>query len=200
MSRHFAVLGKTPPMSSEDSAGAPSAVGPCEYTELIQRLFQRPAVVAIVGTGFSSGVTGICQGIASELSRLNKRVVLVSVSSLLQANPLALSNETSSLPELGHNVWLWPSPAGQPIEFFKARNPIAAKNWLDSLRQNFESILLDCPPLESSPRGAAIAAMAEAAVLVVDAARTSKHRILLDQRVLQLSGVKLAGCILTNAK
>ena len=127
-------------------------------------------------------------------------MVLVSGNSLLQANPLALSNETAKLPGAGENVWLWPSPVGHSIEIFKARTPLAGKNWLDSLRQNFDAVLLDCPPLETMPRGAAIAAMAEAAVLVVDGIRTSKQQMLLDQRLLQLNGVELTGCILINAK
>ena len=200
MSRHFAVLGKTPPASTNDSPEAPSATRPSEYTELVQRLFQSPTVVAIIGTGCSSGVTPVCVEIASELSRLEQRVVLVSVNSLLHANPLALSDETATLPGAGENVWLWPSPVGHSIELFKPRAPLPAKNWLDSLRQKFDVVLLDCPPLETTPRGAAIDAMAAAAVLVVDSVRTSKQQMLLDQRVLQLNGVKLAGCILINAK
>ena len=200
MTRTFAVLDNTPPVSSNDSAGAQSAVRNCEYAELIQRFFQGPAVVAIIGAGLGNEVTGVCEGIASELSRLGKRVVLVSVHALLQANSVAPCDEATLMPGIGRNVWQWPSPVGQKIEPVKPRTPAAAENWLDSLRHDFDSILLDCPALESAPGGVAIAAMAEAAVLGVDAARTSKHQILLDQRVLRLSGVKLAGCILIKAK
>jgi hypothetical protein len=117
MSRHFGVLGKTPPDSTEVQSPAHS----CEYTELIQRLFQGSSVVAIIGAGFGKGVTGICEGIASELSRLGKRVVLVSVNALLQENPIVLSDERVFLPRVGRNVWRWPSPAGQQSEFFKSR-------------------------------------------------------------------------------
>jgi hypothetical protein len=97
-------------------------------------------------------------------------------------------------------VYLWPPPAAQQSEFFNPRTPGAPENWLDSLRLNFDSVLLDCPSVETAPGSAAIAAMAGATVLAVDAAGTSKRQILLDQRVLQLSGVKLAGCIFINAK
>jgi hypothetical protein len=85
-----------------------------------------------------------------------------------------------------------------------------AASWLDSLRQDFDSIVLDCPALEIIPGGgaigamvdatvlavAAIAAMADATVLAVDAANTPKQQIVLDQRLLQLSNAKLAGCVL----
>ena len=56
------------------------------------------------------------------------------------------------------------------------------------------------PRLTQRPAGAAIGAMADAAVLAVEASRTSKHQILSDQRALQLSGVKLAGCIMIKTK
>ena len=193
MSSRFAVLGKISPVSPTDSPA-------CEYTALIQRFFQDSSVVAIIGAGFGNSVTSICEGIASELSRLGRRVVLVSVNGLLQVNTKTLSDETVSIPRGGRDYWLWPSPGGQHLEFLKSRTPTVATSWLDSLSQNFDSVLLDCTALETTPGGAAIAAMAETAILAVDAERTPKQQILLDQRLLQLSGVKLAGCILIHAK
>ena len=200
MNRYLATLRKLHSSSSDDSPEAQPPVCPSEYAALIQRLFETACVVAVIGAGSGHGVTGICEGIASELSRLGRRVALVSVSALLQANPKALSNETTSLRGVGRNVRLWPSNAGQQIEFFKSRFPVEAKNWLEALREDFDAVLLDCPALETAPGGAAIAAMAEAAVLAVDATHTPKHQILLDQRILLLNGVKLAGCILIHAK
>ncbi len=197
MNRYFAALRKPQP---EDSPETQTPVRASEYAELIQRLFQDLSVVAIIGSGAGNGVTGICEGIASELSRLGKRVALVSVNALLQANPIALSTETASMREVGRNVRRWPSPAGQQIEFLRSRTPVEAKNWLDTLRHDFDAVLLDCPALETTPGGAAIAAMADAAVLAVDGTKTPKHQILLDQRLLLLNGVKLAGSILIHAK
>ena len=96
-------------------------------------------------------------------------------------------------------MWHWPSRPGQQNEFFNFRAPAGPGNWLDSLRGNFDSVLLDCPALEKAPGGVAVGAMAEAAVLAVEA-HTPRIQVLRDQRALQLSGVKLAGCILVNAK
>ena len=200
MSRNFAVLGKTPVESSKDSLDVQPAAHPGEYTELIQRLFCGSSVVAIIGAGSGEGVAGVCEGIASELSRLGRRVVLVSVQRLLPMNPITLPDETAFMPGSARNVWLWPSPAGQQIEFFKPRLPAGGENWLDSLRRNFDSVLLDCPDVEAAPLGVAIAARADAAVLAVEAERTPKNQILRDQRALELSGVKLAGCILIDAR
>ena len=196
MSRNFAVLGKPPVASSGDPLAAQLPPYPGEYTQLIQRLFQGPSVVAIIGAGSGGGVTGICEAVATELSRQGRRVVLVSVQRLLPMNPITLPDETAFVAGPARNVWIWPSSAGEQIEFFKPPLPVGAENWLDALRRKFDSVLLDCPAVETAPLGVAIAARADAAVLAVEAARTPKNHILRDQRSLELSGVKVAGCIL----
>lgn len=211
MSRPFAVLGRILPVGPDGSSRAQSPLPSCEYTELIQKLFQGRAAVAIIGAGLGTGVTGICEAVASELSRLGKRVVLVSVNALLQANPMTVSDNPAVLLARDSDYWLWPPPARQQRESGKPRIPgSVAAGWLDSLRQDFDSIVLDCPALEIIPGGgaigamadaralavAAIAATADATVLAVDAAHTPKQQIMLDQRLLQLSNAKLAGCVL----
>ncbi len=108
------------------------------------------------------------------------------------------------------NVWHWPAPSAHQLRFFKSParerpGPPDPHKWLDSLRRNFDSVLLSCralEPEESEPsRGmAGIAAAAETAVLVVEAGRSTKKQILRDQRALQSRGVKLAGCILVHRK
>jgi Mrp family chromosome partitioning ATPase len=75
-----------------------------------------------------------------------------------------------------------------------------AAGWLDSLRLTFDSVLLDCPAAETAPAAAQLAALADAAMLVVEAGRTSRQQIQRDQRALQLRGVKLAGCILIGRR
>src|SRR5580658_3204351 len=108
MSRNFAVLGK----SSERLSPPSTTDSPGDYTQLIQRLFHDSSVVAVIGAGYGDGVTGICESIASELSRQGRRVVLVSVRRLLPMNPITLPDETAFLPGPAQNVWLWPSPLG----------------------------------------------------------------------------------------
>jgi hypothetical protein len=206
MSKYFAVLGKSgertsplsTPVSRPDSPPEKPTTHSCEYTELILRLFNGSSVVAIIGTGSSEGNAGVCESIAAELSSLGGRVVLVSVQRLLPMNPITLPDERTFMPGPALNVWLWPSPLGQQIEFFKPPRPPGEENWLDTLRRNFDSVILDCPSIETAPLSAAIAARADAAVMAVEARQTSKNQIVRDQRTLQLSGVKLAGCILIN--
>jgi Mrp family chromosome partitioning ATPase len=199
VSRTVSLREKALPVISPHGAD-PSAVHHKEYAALIQRLFQGRAVVAVMGVSSSEGVTGICEEIASELADLGRRVVVVSVQILLHSSPLAVPNESSFTQGPARNVWYWPSFGGQQVEFFKSRATAGPDNWLDSLRRNFDAVLLDCPSLDTAPGSASIAALAEATVLVVEAAKTPKRELIRTQRALQLSFVKLAGCILTHAK
>jgi hypothetical protein len=175
------------PIESVDSRG--------EYQELIRRLFQGQTVVAIVSSGSSEGSPLICERIAKELAASGKFVVVVPVNTLLGMNPV-LPDETAFMAGNTPHVWLWPSTEGGPIEFFKFQESGGPEHWLDALRQNFDSVLLDCPAAETMPSVTAVAAMADAAVLVVEAGRTAKHEIQRDQRALQVQGVYVAGSIL----
>jgi hypothetical protein len=203
MHRISAIIDETNPMSSSVATGVASGpqstLRPNAYTQLIQHLFRGPTAVAIIGVGSGEGFTAICEEIALELSGTGRRVVLVSVQALLNSSSFALPDKTVFAPGSARNVWLWPPHFGQKMECFKSRVPEAPENWLDSLRANFDAVILRCPTLESAPGGAAIAAMADAAVLAVES-RSTKEQILRDQRALQLSGVKLAGCILIDAR
>jgi len=208
MSRHFAVLGKAAsPELFESHSGSPSPLGvpvesalpSPEYRELIQHLFHGPTAVAIVGGNFGAStenVSAIVESLAAELGVFGKRVVIVPVNKLLRMNPITAPNETAFAPTHAPRVWLWPSPASQKIEFFKSRESDDRSNWLDSLRRNFDCVLLDCPHIDEAPGVTEVGAMADAAVLVVETGLTSKHQIQQDQRALQLRGARVAGSIL----
>jgi Mrp family chromosome partitioning ATPase len=199
MSSKFAVLGKALTAASDESLRVPTAANGGEYKELVRRLFQGRTAVAVVGSGMNTGVTTICKAIACELSRLGRRVVLVSVNTLLQSDSLSHSENPADLPTKEQPYWYWPPLVRTQMERVKPHTPGSmSKNWLDSLRRDFDAIVLDCPPLITLPGSAAIAAMADSTVLAVDAQRTPKHQILLDQRLLVLSNVHLAGCILVK--
>lgn len=163
-----------------------------EYRDLIRRLFHAHSVIAIVGGPRS------CEGIAAELAQSGDRVVVVAVNALLaHPSPYATSCLNGRVP----NVYRWPASAGLPLEFFGSTEPRpAAPHWLDTLRRDFDSVLLDCPDPEVTPPAAEIAALADAAVLVVRAGRTTRRQIRHDQRTLELAGVRLAGCIFSRRR
>jgi Mrp family chromosome partitioning ATPase len=170
-----------------------------EYLDLIRRLFLNHSVVAVVNTGSGSRGSEASRGIAAELAAGGNRVVIVQVEALLRTNPLP--DATACLPGRVPNVSLWPSTGGAPVEFFGSAAPApSAGNWLGPLRRNFDSVVLDCPSVETAPAAAAIAAQADAAVLVVEAVRTTRQQIQRDQQALQLRGVTVAGCILMRRR
>jgi len=133
MSRHFAVLGKAAaPISLDPNSGTlsqttlpmESTVPSGDYFALIRHLFYGQAVVAVVGGDLISSrenVSPIVEQLATELSRLGKRVVIVLVSELLQMNPITAPDETAFAPSNKPHVWLWPAPGEQKMEFFKIR-------------------------------------------------------------------------------
>jgi len=203
MSRNGFVLERT---ASEAPLFAPAPpareVPPSgEYLELIRRHFQAHSAIAIVAVGSGQAAAGVCDGIAAELAAAGNRVVIVSVDALLRMNPVAPPGESGFTPARSPNVWRWPSADGGQLEFFNSHAPAGpAATWLDSLRLAFDSVLLDCPAAETAPAAAQLAAMADAAMLVVETGRTTRRQILHDQRSLWLRGVKLAGCILMQQR
>lgn len=204
MSRNFTVLGKPglDPLAQGDLAQASDEgrVGRSgEYTELLRRLFNRPSAVAITASGADTVQLGVCEGIASELAASGKQVVVVPVDRLLLMNPIRVIDDISLLPGVSPNVWVWPSIA-QQLEVFGPRTLSGGENWLERLRRNFHTVILDCPPLESMPGVSEISAMVDATVLVVEAGRTTRQQIRKDQLALQLRGATLAGCILVRGR
>jgi hypothetical protein len=203
MSRNSVLLSRAgvntlPPLTEHPSLG--SLVGPGEYQHLIRRLFAKPSIVAIGGSGSSDAVRKICDDIASELASAGGRVVVVPVATALGANPTEIPNETAFVPGNAPNIWIWPPSTGHEIELFEFREPTGQENWLGALRRNFDAVLLDCPALGTMAGVGKVMALADAAVLAVEAGRTSKHQVQQDQRSLQLNGAKLAGCILIKQR
>jgi hypothetical protein len=164
-----------------------------EYVNLVHSVFPTHSILAVIDSGLGTRGPEACRGIAAELAATGRRVVIVQVNALLRMNEFP--EATACLPGRVPNVSLWPSTSDAPVEFFQSSAPAlsASGNWLSALQHHFDSVLLECPSIE-------IAAMAHAAVLVVEAGRTTKEQIQRDQQALQLKSVKLAGCILMKRR
>jgi hypothetical protein len=196
MSKNALILEKAAPQPPSLLEAVPTSG---EYLDLIRSLMQGRSVVAVVDSGSGCRAPEACRGIAAELAASGKRVVIVQVASLLRMSqfPDAAACLSGRVP----NVFLWPGNAS--VEFFQSPGPTlepSAGSWLGGLRRDFDAVLLECPPFETAPAAASIAAMADAAVLLVEAGQTSKQSIQRDQQSLQLRGVKLAGCILMRRR
>jgi Holliday junction resolvase len=198
MSRNSLILGRT----GYDEAVPALLEGPPssgEYRDLVRRLFQSHCVLAVLASGSEGRGSEACRGIAAELAGAGSRVVIVQVEALLRTSQLP--DVTAFLPGRTPGVSIWPTGAAAPVEFFQSSAPPPPSgNWLDSLLRDFDAVVLDCPPAGAATAGADIAAMADSAVLVVEARRTTKQQIQQDQRTLRLRGVKLAGCILMKQR
>ncbi len=193
--------GELDPFSSAtmEPRGETNPRRPGPYTDLVRRLCYRPSAVSVTSSGAFTGQLAICEGIATELARTGKQVVVVPVDRLLLMNPIRVIDDLSLLPGVSPNVWVWPSIA-QQLEVFGPDSVKKGEDWLERLRRNFHTVILDCPPLESMPGVAEISAMVDATLLVVEAGRSTRQQIRKDQLALQLSGATVAGCILVGGK
>lgn len=210
---NIAVIGDVP--ASQDLADAllgdhaPAATGPVEtgtpssdYLELFRCLFYRPAAVAFVGSSnrATKDVSSVTEDLACELARAGNRVVIVPVRRLLHMNPVTVSDGSVFMPGKEPHVWTWPASSDQNADFMRPCDGSVRRNWLDCLRQNFHFVLLDCPDVQEMPGVAEVAAMADAAVLAIEVARTSREQIHQNQQALQLRGAIVAGCILIRTR
>jgi Mrp family chromosome partitioning ATPase len=209
MSRNLAILSKTASQAgyatdsdSPSAATVPTASVPAsgDYSEVIRQLFKGPAAVAVVGgnRGAEHGVSRISENLASELAITGKRVIVVVVTRVLQMNPIAVPHEADFTPSKTPHVWTWAPPGGRKTEVFKSLDVCDSGNWLDRLRRTFDAVLLDCPGVEETPGVSEVAAMADAALLVVEAGHTSKRQLQHDQWSLLLRGATVAGFILVQ--
>jgi Mrp family chromosome partitioning ATPase len=199
MSRNSLVLEKAAEEQSLEVRHLSQPAASREYTELIRRLFPSPAAVAVVGTIPGEDVSGICAGLAKELANSGKRVLVASVEKLLRMRPIPVPDATVFLPGEIPNVWSWRTPPGPRLEIFRSQATTEGQ-WLDTLRRSFDSVVLDCSAVFSESGAAEVAALADAAVLIVEAGKTDKQRIKHLQQTLELKGAKVAGIVLVLPK
>jgi Mrp family chromosome partitioning ATPase len=198
MSRHSLILEKaaseaSPPNRTTEPL--PKIPRPGVYAEMVRRFFHGRAVIAVMAAGSGRAAAHICGRLAADLAASGNRVVVADVSAMLHMGPLC--DPAACHPGAAPNVWTWPSPAGERVEFFKSAPPAAsADNLIQSLRRVFDSVLLACPAPETEPAAAGIAALADAVVLAAEAGQTTKQQVGRAQRELQSAGATLAGCIL----
>ena len=195
MSRHFIVLGKAAAEQSLEAPHASESTPSRGYAELIRRLFQSPAAVAVVGAIPGEDVSGICADLAKELATSGRRVLVASVEKLLRMRPIPVPDPAEFLPGEIPNVWSWRTSPPPELEIFRSQVPPEGK-WLDTLRRSFDSVVLDCSAVSAESEAAEVAALADAAVLIVEAGRTDKQRIKDLQQTLELRGARVAGIVL----
>lgn len=173
--------------------------------ELIHTLFRYHSAVSVVGDGDTA--TRACEGLATELSLRGRRVVIVSVPELLRARPIPHPDNSGLAPEevwtagaagmRDCKFWIWP-PLNRRARATEAAE--TKQDWLSPLCLRFDHVFLDCSELQKTPGCAAIALMAESAVLAVEMGRTFTAQILRNRQVLEAAGVKVAGSIVVDGR
>jgi capsular exopolysaccharide synthesis family protein len=96
---------------------------------------------------------------------------------------------------------LWVLPAGflppNPSELLGSRNMATL---LDRLRERFDIIIVDSPPLLPVTDAAVVAAYADGVVLITQAARTPHTRVEAAMASLRAVDARILGCVLTMAR
>lgn len=165
-----------------------------EFTGLACRFCRHRCVMAVVGAEKGTRTNSASRGIAAELASNGRRVVIVRVDDLARAGsvPSVRACSPSGIP----NVWVWPSNAESGVDFYQMPEEDAIEaDWLGALRSEFDCLLLEC-----STRRLEIAALADSAVLVIEAGKSARDQVKATQRSLERNGVKLAGCILMQQR
>lgn len=181
---------------SAEGAGLHPVPRSGEYAGLIRRLFRRHSALALIGVDRTSRTAEATRGVAAELGTAGNRVLVIAAHRLVRSDIPSVTTGYSK--DAVPNVWLWPDGAG--VLHPAVEESPDELDWLSCHCRVFDAVLLECPPITVSPETAEIAALADAAVLVVEAARTPKREIEHVQRLLELQEVKLAGSILMKRR
>ena len=196
MGIHTSVLEKASPQIALFPANGAALAGPSPvpgrraYAELAARLFGDSGrrVVAFASAGHGEGVTYTVRGLAAELSRAGRRVVVLDgdLRRLRLAGPDVLEREPYSPPPI----------LGAPLASQSEQEPAA----LAGLRDRYDCILLDSGSLQVSANLLRLAPAADGVVLVVEAGRTAKEQVERAVRVIREARGTLIGFILNKRR
>jgi Mrp family chromosome partitioning ATPase len=187
-----------------------------ELIKLVQRLFfspdPGPRVVVFSAVEPQAGCSWTCARIAEILAdRTDGLVCLIDAnfrsrtvySEFHCENPARLADEewtvvpVSRPGEITSNLWLLSykpaatdCPTAGSLERFQKR--------IDDLRNDFNYVLLDAPPLKNSAEAALFGRMADGLVLVVEANNTRRETAKRAKHLLDESGVPVLGAVLNK--
>ena len=161
----------------------------------------RRKVVAVTSCSSGEGVTTISSLLAVQLARnTNCRVLIVSPAQLEQvctSDPIEVKNLIRKNPSIG--TWSFEPKSLQPAPGRGRWTQDAFRRaLLETLRDLFDYLLIDCPAVDASPDVAQLASLVDGVLLVVSAGRTTRSQILQTQQLIENVGGKLEGCCLNR--
>jgi protein-tyrosine kinase len=97
------------------------------------------------------------------------------------------------------NLYVLPrgTKCSMPLSLFQSA---AFDDFLKSVRQRFQHIVIDAPPLQGFPESLVLSRKADGVILVVESERTRKRTALWAKRQIEAAGGKLLGVVLNKRK
>jgi Mrp family chromosome partitioning ATPase len=161
------------------------------YQAVLYTVFQRPCdqpeatfVVAVTSTSSGEGVTYICQALTRELERFSPRSAIhIPLESLHKSSELFQSSHFDRQVR-GAGSWNGSREVRrQSVEHFRTR---------------FKYTMVDCPALSVSAEVLGIAELVDGILLVVEANRTKKEKLVNAQNQVRAAGGNVLGTILNK--
>ena len=192
-----------PPLPPKDLALAITALATSLFLTREHGLrSDRTRVVAVTSATGGEGVTTVSSLLAMQLARnTGCRVLVVSPAQLEQvctSDPIEVKNLLRKNPAIG--TW--------SLEIRSSQHALGSGRWatqdafrralLETLRDLFDYLVIDCPAVDASPDVTQLATLVDGVLLVVSAGRTTRHQILQAQQIIENSGGKIEGCCLNR--
>jgi Mrp family chromosome partitioning ATPase len=184
------------------------------YSQLINTIFEagdsecklRNRVVAFTSALPEEDVSNVVQSFARNLAaNTKKRVVIVDASAFHDLEPADANNVLRQCAQTDIDNLLILPPAERGGRVSKER-PMRIAGWhsspqirdayLNTLRGNFDYVIIDCPALAASSDVKALAPNIDGVVVVVEAKRTRVRQVHTSQHAVECSGGKFLGYIL----
>jgi capsular exopolysaccharide synthesis family protein len=214
------LVGKTP-VELITWKSKPSAVAECFRSTLTSILYSgengnRPRVIALTSANPQEGKTTVASNLALALAEIGRRVLLIDadlrrprlheifevpnawgLTDVLEGRKAPAESDATVIETSYPNLFLLPA-GSVPSNISAVLHSPVAMDFLKRMRHEFDMILIDTPPMLHMPDARLLGRMADAVVLVVRSARTTKEAATSVGRRLAQDGTRVLGTILNE--
>lgn len=152
-------------------------------------------VFAFTSPGSGAGVSHVLQIVARELAAENRCRVLIASSSMLDgATDEDIQRALRGCIERAPNVWSLVDDDHAEL----LPEALLDRLWIDVSPQDFDFILIDCPPLNEIGDALRLGNETDGVFLIVSAGETRRDQIEHAQKILRHSSARLQGLVLNR--